>query len=322
MDLKPAETFEVLINRLRNDIFPLLKKAVGENDISLLNPDVAKCWKLMDCNSNDCVMYGNELDMARYWQASGTACDKDILEDPAQDYAKDSSCNAFKNLLPAMINEIDKHFNSLLFLLEDQKAQLLEKDQQIMQVNKKLSSTKKQLNMKNKKLQELLITDKLTGLFNRQHLATVLEDEIAHCRKYGYPVAIIMIGIDEFKDFNNRYGSTAGDRMLAYAGSLIKKNFRKLDRAFRYSDKEFLIILPETDLTLAYIASERLRNGFKDNTFKVNSKESFSGTISIGITTVFPHITNNSNIETMIGQAEKALSSARDSGGNTSVRYE
>jgi diguanylate cyclase (GGDEF)-like protein len=133
--------------------------------------------------------------------------------------------------------------------------------------------------------------------------------------------------VDDFKSFNENYGNNAGDRMLAFAGSLIKKNIRKFDKAFRYSAKEFAVVLPETDLTLAFIVAERIRTSFKNKTFTVQkkgtvSKKRVSRTLSIGITSGFNYKTNSTETEELINQASRNIFQAKEKGGNICVRFE
>ena len=228
---------------------------------------------------------------------------------------------------PTIVEEIGEHLNNMVFFLNEQKQKIFEDHQHIDQIHEELNSALEQLDMKEKEIQEIMITDKLTALFNRQHLITVLEDEIARCQRYGRPLAMMMIDIDEFKSFNEAYGHQAGDNMLSFVGSLIKANTRKFDRAFRYGGEEFVVVLPETDLTMAYIVAERIRKGFEIKSFFVRGKdkssdENISRTVSIGITATFAYGTRDMSIEELINQTESALYHAKDKGGNICVRNE
>ena len=198
---------------------------------------------------------------------------------------------------------------------------MLEDKQKVEHLNQELLSALEQLDKKNREIQELMITDKLTGLYNRNYLNTVYEDETARCCRYDRPLALLMADIDKFKSFNDSYGHLAGDEMLSWFGTLIKGYIRKFDRAFRYGGEEFLIILPETDMMLAYIVAERIRRGFEKKVFNVGrdeKTESASRTISIGITNTLSDV----GIEKMINQADKALYLAKSQGGNMSIKYE
>ena len=136
-----------------------------------------------------------------------------------------------------------------------------------------------------------------------------------------------MIDIDDFKSINDNYGQVAGDIILAYVGTLINENTRKFDRAFRYGGEEFIVVLPETDITLAYIVAERIRKGFEIKTFMASKKEgmsenNISRTLSIGITSTYPYKTNHISIEELLNQTNRALYQAKNKGGNISIRYE
>ena len=237
------------------------------------------------------------------------------------------SCKVFKDSCPTIVEEIGEHLNNIAFFLKE-RGNLISADKEYMgNIQIEMNTLLEELKNKERVIQEIMITDKLTTLFNRQHLGTVLEDEIARCQRYDRPIALIMIDIDGFRSFNDSYGHHAGDNMLAFIGTLIKENTRKFDRAFRYGGEEFVVVLPESDLTMAYIVSEGIRRGFENNSFLVRERESnrhenISRTISIGITATFAFGTQNIIIEELIIQTEKALSLAKEKGGNICIRYE
>jgi len=131
-----------------------------------------------------------------------------------------------------------------------------------------------------------------------------------------------MIDIDGLRSFNSAHGKMAGDRMLSFVGNFIKESIRKFDRAFRYRGEEFIVVLPETDLTMAYIVAERIRKNFES----VYRKELAPGqngscTVSTGITSVYTYTTKMIEIEELVDQADKALSRAKEKGGNISIRF-
>ena len=198
-----------------------------------------------------------------------------------------------------------------------------ESDQQIKALNEQLSALQKKLDKKEKMINELMITDNLTKLYNREHLVTVLEEEIARCQRYAHPLAVIMIDIDGLRSFNTDHGKKAGDRMLSFVGNLIKENIRQFDRPFRYGGEEFIVVLPETDLTMACIVAERIRKKFKSICKKKFAPgQNGSYTVSTGITSVFAYTTNTIEIKELIDQADKALAQAKEKGGNISIRFE
>lgn len=316
-----------LLKRLREEVIDMFEKALSNGScIAFENPYIASCWKTLDCKSTTCALYGKEFKGVRCWQIAGTYCDCEQQGTFVEKYGKCSDCKVFKDSCPTIVEEIGEHFNNILFLFNNQKTKKLEDKEQIELLNKRLVSALEQIDVKNREIQKIMITDKLTGLFNRHHLISVLEDEIARCNRYGHPLALMMIDIDAFKSINENYGQSAGDAMLEYVGTLILENTRKFDRSFRYGDEEFIVVLPETDMALAYIVAERIRKGFEAKSFVETKKESMSKTnisrtLSIGITATFPYKTNNINIEELLNQSDKALYKAKVKGGNISIKY-
>ncbi len=315
-------------SRLIEEVVPLLKKALSNSDSPCLeNPHIACCWKIIDCKSEACSLYGKETAGTRCWQIAGSYCGEEPQCSLVENFGSCSDCKVFKASCPSLAEEIGEHLNNLLFLFNKQRSRILKDKAHIEYLNRELVSALEQIDIKNREIQKMMITDKLTGLFNRHHLITVLQDEIARCNRYGHPLALMMIDIDNFKSINNNYGRSAGDTMLEYVGALIKENTRKFDRSFRYGGEEFIVVLPETDITLAYIVAERIRKGFEVKGFTVSCDadtpvKNISRTLSIGITATFPYKTINIDIEELLNQSDKALYLAKNKGGNTCVRFE
>jgi diguanylate cyclase (GGDEF)-like protein len=317
-----------LLKKLKHDIIPMFDKAISDSNVIFPNPGLLKCWKVMNCTSTECELHGNDFDDGvRCWQIAGTYCGGEPQGSFVQKFGDCSKCEVFKASCPTIIEEIGEHFNNMVFLLKKRNRETLEDRQRIEQLNRELILSLEQISSKNTELKEIKITDRLTGLFDRHHLVDVLNDEISRCNRYGHSLTLMLIEVDDFKSFNENYGNNAGDRMLAFAGSLIKKNIRKFDKAFRYSAKEFAVVLPETDLTLAFIVAERIRTSFKNKTFTVQkkgtvSKKRVSRTLSIGITSGFNYKTNSTETEELINQASRNIFQAKEKGGNICVRFE
>jgi diguanylate cyclase (GGDEF)-like protein/PAS domain S-box-containing protein/putative nucleotidyltransferase with HDIG domain len=110
------------------------------------------------------------------------------------------------------------------------------------------------------KMRELSITDEMTGLNNRRHFYEVLEAEIGRTQRYGLSFSVAMLDLDEFKEFNDKYGHTNGDVVLRSLGERLQSSLRKSDVAFRYGGDEFAIILPSTDAASAKKIVDRIRS--------------------------------------------------------------
>jgi diguanylate cyclase (GGDEF)-like protein len=116
-----------------------------------------------------------------------------------------------------------------------------------------------------RELVRLARTDGLTGLYNQRHLYVVLEAEINRARRQGRPLALLLIDVDEFKRYNDRFGHLAGDAALARLASCLKQACRRdTDSAFRFGGDEFILVLPEADLGIAAGVADRVRSLLRD----------------------------------------------------------
>ena len=163
-----------------------------------------------------------------------------------------------------------------------------------------------------KSVQELAIIDSLTNVFNRRHFLERFKEEIKRSRKFNYKFCCLMIDIDYFKDFNDRYGHIVGDAILRELSRTIQGNIRQIDLIGRYGGEEFSIILSETDKDAAQFAAERIRLAIQDKHIRVYDEE-LKITVSIGIST-YP--CDGKEIEKLIDKADSALYQAKQSGRN------
>jgi diguanylate cyclase (GGDEF)-like protein/PAS domain S-box-containing protein len=134
-----------------------------------------------------------------------------------------------------------------------------------------------------KRLEELSITDGLSGLYNQRHFYETLGKEMTRAQRYGRPLSLIMIDIDNFKNFNDAYGHMEGDRVIERLGATIRRCSRRPDVACRYGGEEFVVLLPETTAEQAHIMAERMRVEFRAHPFRPRPGETVHKTISIGI---------------------------------------
>ena len=149
-------------------------------------------------------------------------------------------------------------------------------------------------------LARLSITDNLTSLYNQRHFYNRLKEEIDRANRQKHPLSLILLDLDNFKYFNDKYGHLAGDQMLAGAGKVILSNIRdSVDTAFRYGGDEFAVILVEADSEIAQTISERLRKGFQQDS---------AVTASIGLATY----EKGMELNELIGLADKDLYSTKN----------
>ncbi|MFP5341996.1 MAG: GGDEF domain-containing protein [Candidatus Limnocylindria bacterium] len=124
--------------------------------------------------------------------------------------------------------------------------------------------------------------DPLTTLFNRGFFFAALEREIARSARSGRGFCLLMMDLDELKTINDRLGHFHGDRVLRAVGEVITAGVRRIDTAARYGGDEFVVLLPETDPTGAYVLAEKIRLGVHDAAFELPNAE-VRPSVSIGV---------------------------------------
>jgi diguanylate cyclase (GGDEF)-like protein len=200
-----------------------------------------------------------------------------------------------------LISEMVDNLNELMAL----KAQAEERNQQLAELNEQLSQA-------NLRLEELSITDPLTGIFNRRYLVNNLEQEIIRSRRQGYPVSVIMADLDHFKQVNDRLGHQTGDEALKLFAGWIESGVRETDTVGRYGGEEFLVILLDCDLSSAVQVAEKLRAMVETNS-RVPLLQDLGGfTVSMGVAL----LTQGMDAQALIAQADEALYIAKKNGRN------
>ena len=108
-------------------------------------------------------------------------------------------------------------------------------------------------------MQRQAVTDGLTGLFNHRRFQEVMTVEVERSKRFGHPLGLVMIDLDDFKDVNDRYGHLQGDQVLREVARVLLDTAREIDEPARYGGEEMAVVLPQTDLDGAYGFGERLR---------------------------------------------------------------
>ena len=162
------------------------------------------------------------------------------------------------------------------------------------------------------KLKKLSITDGLTQLFNSRHFYNQLKGEIERFNRYGHKLSLLLLDIDNFKDFNDTYGHLEGDKILVRLGRIIKSCLRKMDTAYRYGGEEFTIILPGTHGEEAWTVAERLRAAVAAEDFTDGKIDDLEITISIGVT----QYRREEEISSFVQRADQAMYQSKQAGRN------
>jgi len=221
-----------------------------------------------------------------------------------------------------------------LFSKDKQQSQVIElsiqRDKAKKQLEAKLSILK---NKKGKEMGYLLIlqditerhklyqeikhlarTDSLTNLNNRRHLFTLGEKEIIRANRYKHPISLLIIDIDHFKEINDSYGHLSGDQILEQFSFTLQNSLRSIDIIGRYGGDEFAVVLPETHPNSAKSVANRICQITKNRVWCTTAGEIIF-TLSIGISGE-TEVKNNTNLNSLLDRADRALYLAKSRGRN------
>jgi len=164
-----------------------------------------------------------------------------------------------------------------------------------------------------RKYQRYATIDALTGLHNRGWLDDAFDREIKRSERDNLPLSMIMIDVDNFKQYNDTYGHLAGDQVLVTVGENIRKPLRPNDLVARFGGEEFCVLLPETKLEYAVEVAERLRQRVSlADPGIIDGVQLPKVTISLGVTEYKPGY----SLDTMIASADVAMYHAKQNGKN------
>jgi diguanylate cyclase (GGDEF)-like protein len=169
------------------------------------------------------------------------------------------------------------------------------------------------LDVENIRLRRVAVTDPLTGAFNREYLHQRLPQALEQATQRREPIAVAMIDIDHFKDVNDSYGHSVGDRVLTEVAARLRGTIRGDDQLVRYGGEEFLVLLPRADVSKAAEIGERLRTRFEDDPVGIEGR-AIPVRLSIGVA---QHVGGaDESAHRLIERADSALYEAKTHGRN------
>jgi diguanylate cyclase (GGDEF)-like protein len=163
------------------------------------------------------------------------------------------------------------------------------------------------------RVEQQAVTDPLTGLWNRRHLVETLDREVLRAVRFGHPISLIILDVDDFKQINDRNGHPQGDVVLETVAGVVEEGIRTIDVAARYGGDELAVILVETDREGAIILGERLADRMRATKVRLRDGGSMGVTISLGVATV-PD--SAEDVDTLVDAADRALLRAKRAGKN------
>ena len=186
------------------------------------------------------------------------------------------------------------------------------KNAQLQSTLAMLKGSRDEVDRQNRRLEFLATRDPLTGCLNRRSLFEAFENEMDRARRHNYPIACIMIDLDNFKSINDMHGHTTGDDVLQQIATILHATARKHDIVGRYGGEEFCILLPHVDMDGAYQAAERCRKSIEEK----NSR-GIEVTASFGVSASEYGATD---MRDLLDEADQALYAAKRTGRNKTVR--
>jgi diguanylate cyclase (GGDEF)-like protein len=178
---------------------------------------------------------------------------------------------------------------------------------QLRSSQERLEVYQRQLESANRALQALTITDSLTGVQNRRAFDLALEEELARASRQGTALSLLLLDIDGFKEYNDRFGHPAGDQALRDVAELLAAHTRPFDVVARYGGEEFAVVLPNTGVEAAVAAGERLRCAVEAAPWTERGL-----TISVGASTT----AGGQDANALIEAADRALYRMKQDGRN------
>ncbi len=165
-----------------------------------------------------------------------------------------------------------------------------------------------------RKFEKHATTDALTGLGNRHAMEESFPREVGRCTQDSDPVSLIMIDVDEFKSFNDKFGHVAGDRALSAVAKVLGKQFRPRDLLVRYGGDEFAVLLPGMNESEAMQIADRVRTAVSGST---ESSQDSLIKIPVRISMGVAELRNHGGFEALLKDADAALYRAKNAGRNT-----
>ncbi len=185
--------------------------------------------------------------------------------------------------------------------------------QRLLKMQRELVKVTRELNVANAELQRLSTTDALTGIANRRALNDFLSREWRRCSRIKKQMSLVMLDIDFFKLYNDKYGHQAGDDCLrSVAEQILRAAPRGTDMAARYGGEEFMLVLSETNADGAVWIAERVRQMVADLKVIHYATPSKQVSVSCGVVTVLPE--SGRTLEVFLKSVDAALYQAKRGG--------
>jgi diguanylate cyclase (GGDEF)-like protein len=209
---------------------------------------------------------------------------------------------------------------ALVVALRDRRRMLADLDAERNNLEDRVLQRTLELLMANAKLEQLATTDPLTGIANRRKMTAQIASELERARRFGHPLSLLMVDIDYFKRINDTFGHELGDKAIVAVSRLLTESLRAIDMVARFGGEEFVVLMPETDLDVAVLAAERLREAASALRIDCESGAQVALTLSVGVASALANGSADTPSSLLV-RADKALYRAKKQGRNKVVPF-
>lgn len=232
---------------------------------------------------------------------------------------QDGSLNSFTNNLTGMLDKIKhvKDIDDLDCILVDLCADIGKQIVKNKELERSLTEKSIEVDELKKEYESVsreMITDELTGVGNRRGFNRRLAIEISSYVKTKEQFSVLAIDIDKFKLFNDTYGHLVGDKVLCFIAKTMAASIKSKDGIYRVGGEEFMVVLPNTNLTCAYIVGERIRQAIANKVLIISTASNLTEnvTVSIGVSSY----TSEDSASTVADRADRCLYLSKNNGRN------
>ena len=316
-DLNRSLRPEMVINVLCSTVYSLISNCSGIALFYLLDNHSQKLSLTHSIKEdNQLVIRSKEGDIFDYWVLRHSR--ELIIEDLKNDFRFDLYAVRNQEMRPvlSLISAPLISHHSLLGLLRlesDKSGSFNQDDLRFLSLVSGLGAVALENSLFFQKAQDLAIHDDLTGLFTKQYFTGRLKDEAKRCQRLDQRLALMMIDIDFFKQYNDKFGHTAGDIVLKKVSSLLKDSLGELNPLLcRFGGEEFLVMLLGIDKQRSLLVADDLRQRIEREKILLR-RQNTSITVSIGVACL-PIDTKDE--DELIQKADKAMYEAKRKGRN------
>lgn len=219
--------------------------------------------------------------------------------------------------------DLARGFNALQDRLQFTQKKLEQRidhaNRELQQAYERLAGQAQDLRNLNRELEKLSITDPLTGLYNRRYFERLMDNEVAQSVRNDETISILLIDLDHFKDFNTRYGHSAGDDVVRTVAECIAQRVRLTDVACRYGGDEFFVLCRRATIANALAVADDMYRAITEQPINIHGDE-IRLSVSIGVATI-PGLRSITSAVDFFQCADKALRHCKENGRNGVVHF-